>query len=118
MVSSNCFDGFCFRLFNQNLAIEYLSDEPKKVIGSLLQFKLTFNSGAAFSLATSGTIFLSTFSIIVAAAIFYYGRKVTSTGWAIALGLGASPKRTIQSRKLARHPTIFAPSGRRRWRAR
>ena len=71
----------------KTLAIQYLSDEPKKIIGSLLQFKLAFNSGAAFSLATSGTIFLSTFSMIVAAAIFYYGRKVTSNRWAIALGL-------------------------------
>ncbi|ASY13419.1 signal peptidase II [Candidatus Nanopelagicus hibericus] len=78
---------FASDYLTKTLAIEYLSDEPRKVIGSLLQFKLTFNSGAAFSLATSGTIFLSTFSIIVAAAIFYYGRKVTSTGWAIALGL-------------------------------
>ena len=64
-----------------------MSDEPKKVIGSILQFKLAFNSGAAFSLASSGTIFLSSFSIIVAATIFYFGRKVRSTPWAIALGL-------------------------------
>jgi len=64
-----------------------LSDEPKKVIGSILQFKLAFNSGAAFSLASSGTIFLSSFSIIVAATIFYFGRKVRSTPWAVALGL-------------------------------
>ena len=64
-----------------------MSDEPKKVIGSILQFKLAFNSGAAFSLASSGTIFLSSFSIMVAATIFYFGRKVRSTPWAIALGL-------------------------------
>ena len=78
---------FALDYLTKTLAIEYLSDEPKKIIGSLLQFKLAFNSGAAFSLATSGTIFLSTFSMIVAAAIFYYGRKVTSNRWAIALGL-------------------------------
>ena len=64
-----------------------MSDEPKKVIGSILQFKLAFNSGAAFSLASSGTLFLSSFSIIVAATIFYFGRKVRSTPWAVALGL-------------------------------
>ena len=64
-----------------------MSDEPKKVIGSILQLKLAFNSGAAFSLASSGTIFLSSFSIIVAATIFYFGRKVRSTPWAVALGL-------------------------------
>lgn len=48
---------------------------------------MTFNSGAAFNLASSGTIFLSTFAIIVTATIFYYGRKVTSKRWSFALGL-------------------------------
>ena len=52
-----------------------------------MQFQLAFNSGAAFSLASSGTIFLSTFSIIMVAVIFYFGRKVKSTKWAFALGL-------------------------------
>ena len=52
-----------------------------------MQLRLTFNSGAAFSLASSGTIFLSSFAIIVSAAIFYYGRKVNSKRWAFALGL-------------------------------
>jgi signal peptidase II len=52
-----------------------------------LQFRLAFNSGAAFSLASSATIFLSTFSIIMVAVIFYFGRKVESTKWAFALGL-------------------------------
>ena len=78
---------FAFDYLTKLLAIQYLSDEPKKVIGSILQFKLAFNSGAAFSLASSGTIFLSSFSIIVAATIFYFGRKVRSTPWAVALGL-------------------------------
>jgi signal peptidase II len=64
-----------------------LSDEPKQIIGDILQFRLAFNSGAAFSLASSGTIFLSTFSIIMVAVIFYFGRKVESTKWAFALGL-------------------------------
>jgi signal peptidase II len=69
------------------LAINYLSDEPKQIIGSLLQLRLVFNSGAAFNLASSGTIFLSSFAIIMAAVIFYYGRSVRSNPWAIALGL-------------------------------
>ena len=38
-------------------------------------------------MATSGTIFLSTFAIIVCAVIFFYGRKVASNRWAFALGL-------------------------------
>jgi signal peptidase II len=69
------------------LAIQYLTDGPIKVIGDLLKLNLTFNSGAAFSLASSGTLFLSTFSIIMVAVIFYFSRKVKSTHWAIALGL-------------------------------
>jgi len=69
------------------LALHYLTDGPVKVIGNLLKFNLTFNSGAAFSLASSGTIFLSTFSLIIVAVIFYFSRKVKSTPWAVALGL-------------------------------
>lgn len=64
-----------------------LADGPVQVLGNILQFRLIFNSGAAFNLASNATIFLSTFGIIVAATIFYYGRKVTSTRWAIALGM-------------------------------
>ena len=69
------------------LAINYLSDGPVKLIGNFLKLKLVFNSGAAFSLASSGTIFLSTFSLIMVAVIFYFSRRVKSTPWAIALGL-------------------------------
>lgn len=46
-----------------------------------------FNPGAAFSLASNATIFLSAFAISIAVVIFYYGHKVKSTPWAIALGL-------------------------------
>jgi signal peptidase II len=71
----------------KTLALNYLSAEPKQIFGTFLQVRLTFNSGAAFSLASSGTIFLSSFAIIVSAAIFYYGRRVISKRWAFALGL-------------------------------
>lgn len=72
---------------SKSLAIEFLSSEPRQIIGTLLQFRLVFNSGAAFNLASSATIFLSTFAIIVAASIFYFGRKTISNRWAVALGL-------------------------------
>ena len=78
---------FALDYVTKTLAIEYLSSQPKQIIGSFLQLKLVFNSGAAVSIASSGTIFLSSFAMIVAASIFYYARKVTSTSWAIALGL-------------------------------
>ena len=78
---------FALDYVTKTLAIEYLSSQPKQVLGSFLQLKLVLNSGAAFSIASSGTIFLTSFAMIVAASIFYYARKVTSTGWAVALGL-------------------------------
>jgi signal peptidase II len=78
---------FALDYVTKTLALEYLSSQPKQIIGDFLQLKLVFNSGAAFSLASSGTIFLSSFAMIVAASIFYYARKVTSTSWAVALGL-------------------------------
>jgi len=68
-------------------AVSLLSDGPVKVLGSFLKFDLTFNSGAAFSLATSKTIYLSTFAMSVAGFIFYFARRVDSHKWAIALGL-------------------------------
>ena len=79
---------FALDYSSKELALNVLADGPIKVLGSFLQLKLVFNSGAAFSLASNATILLSTFAMIVAAAIFYYGRKVTSTKWAVALALG------------------------------
>lgn len=78
---------FALDFITKELALKYLADDSIEVIGEFLKFTLTFNSGAAFNLAANGTIFLSTFAIIVAATIFYYGRKVTSNRWAVALGL-------------------------------
>lgn len=69
------------------VAVKFLTDEPVKVIGNLLKFELVFNTGAAFSLATSKTIFLSVFSMTAAAGILYFATRVDSLKWALALGL-------------------------------
>ena len=68
-------------------AVELLSDKPVKVIGSLLKFELVYNTGAAFSLATSQGIFLSVFAMCAAAAILYFATRIDSNKWAIGLGL-------------------------------
>lgn len=78
---------FLFDYASKELAIRFLSDGSIDVIGNLLRFNLVYNPGAAFSLASNATIFLSVFAISVAVVIFYYGRKVKSTPWAVALGL-------------------------------
>lgn len=91
----------------KTLAIEYLTSQPKQILGSFLQLKLVFNSGAAFSLASSGTIFLSSFAMIVAASIFYYARKVSSTGWAVALGLALGGIFGNLTDRIFRNPGAF-----------
>ena len=73
--------------FTKFAAVRLLADGPIKVIGNLFKFELVFNTGAAFSLATSKTIFLSVFAMLVAAGIFYFASLIDSNKWAIALGL-------------------------------
>ncbi|MEI6867170.1 MAG: signal peptidase II [Actinomycetes bacterium] len=68
-------------------AIHYLPDHSVRVIGSFLKLNLQFNSGAAFSIATSKTIWLSSVAWIAVAGILYFGRKVVEIRWATALGL-------------------------------
>jgi len=52
-----------------------------------LKFELVYNTGAAFSLATSQGIFLSVFAMCAAAAILYFATRIDSNKWAIGLGL-------------------------------
>lgn len=67
-------------------AVNFLTDGPVSVIGNFLKFELAYNTGAAFSLATSKTIFLSGFAIAVGAGIFYYAARIDSSKWSLALG--------------------------------
>jgi len=78
---------FALDLISKSLALSYLSGSPRKILGNFLQLELTFNSGAAFNLANSKTIFLTLFAVVVAGFILNFGTKLTSRGWAYALGL-------------------------------
>lgn len=60
--------------------------EPIRVIGELLKFQLTTNTGAAFSLNLSSA-FLMAFAILTSFTIFYFAPRITSKSWAVALGL-------------------------------
>ena len=68
-------------------AVKYLIEEPFEIFGNLFKLQLVFNTGAAFSIATNATIFLSGFSMAVAAGILYFVTRVDSMKWALALGL-------------------------------
>lgn len=73
----------------KNYAISHFSS-PRKVIGSLLQFTLVRNPGAAFSFATGFTVLFTLFALLVGTVILRYASSITSRGWAVvgALVLG------------------------------
>ena len=76
-----------FDFATKTWALHSLSSQPRKIIGSFLQFTLVHNSGAAFSFATGFTFAFSLLALAVVIAVIYYAPKLTSHGWQIAIGL-------------------------------
>lgn len=76
-----------FDFVTKSWALQSLSAEPRKILGSILQFTLVFNSGAAFSLATGFTILFSLLALAVVIAVIFFAPKITSTGWQFTIGL-------------------------------
>jgi signal peptidase II len=69
-------------------AVEHLTGRsPQPLVGDLLQLNLTRNPGAAFSTGTEFTVALSTLACVAVVVVLYVGRRVATTGWAVALGL-------------------------------
>ena len=68
-------------------ALQSLSANPRKIIGTFVQFTLVHNSGAAFSFATGFTIAFSLLALAVVIATVYFAPRITSRGWQIAIGL-------------------------------
>ncbi len=68
-------------------AVKYLIEGPFEILGNVFKLQLVFNTGAAFSIATNATIFLSVFSMSAAAGILYFASRVDSKIWALGLGL-------------------------------
>lgn len=66
---------------------ELAGREPIEIVGDLLQLRLLYNSGAAFSIATGLTWLLTLLVVVVIAAVIRASAKLGSTAWAIALGL-------------------------------
>ena len=61
--------------------------EPFVVIPDVLQFRVIFNSGAAFSLGAGMTIVFTIVAAAVVVAILRTARNLRSLPWAITLGL-------------------------------
>ena len=62
-------------------------DQPRELVGSMLQLNLTRNPGAAFSIATGATWVLTLIASAVVLFILFTVRRLGSRGWALALGL-------------------------------
>ena len=61
--------------------------ESVPVVGELLQWHLTYNSGAAFSLGTSWTGIVTTVASLVSIGIIWQAFRTRSLPWALTLGL-------------------------------
>ena len=60
---------------------------PRDVIDGWLQFHLTHNPGAAFSMGTGYTIVLTVIALTVVVVCIKMASRLGSVGWAVALGL-------------------------------
>src|SRR5450631_2460208 len=62
-------------------------DQPRRLVGSVVQLNLTRNSGAAFSIGTGATWILTAIACSVVVFVVVTARRLGSRGWALALGL-------------------------------
>ncbi|WP_293002002.1 signal peptidase II [Mycobacterium sp.] len=70
------------------LAVNLLTPgQPVPIIGDTVTWTLVRNSGAAFSMATGYTWMLTLIASGVVLGIFWMGRRLVSTWWAIGLGM-------------------------------
>ena len=76
-----------FDFATKTWALSTFSSDPQPVIGTLLQFTLLKNSGAAFSFASGFTLIFSLLAIAVVATIIRFAGRITSRGWLTCAGL-------------------------------
>jgi len=76
-----------FDFATKTWALSNFSSDPQPVIGTLLQFTLLKNSGAAFSFASGFTLIFALLAIAVVATIIRFAGRITSRGWLTCAGL-------------------------------
>lgn len=88
-------------------ATESLAESgPITVLGDLLSLRLTYNSGAAFSIGTGFTWIFTIVTAIAAGAMVYAARRVRSRAWAVTLGLLLGGAVTHLLDRLFREPGV------------
>jgi signal peptidase II len=81
--------------------------EPTRVIGSVLQLRLVFNPGAAFSFATNFTFIFTILAVLAVCVISYYSIKIAHLWWAAVLGLALGGILGNLTDRIFRDPSIF-----------
>jgi signal peptidase II len=81
--------------------------EPTRVIGSVLQLRLVFNPGAAFSFATNFTFIFTILAVLAVGVISYYSIKIAHLWWAAVLGLALGGVLGNLTDRIFRDPSIF-----------
>lgn len=68
-------------------AVARLEGEPPvDVVGGVLLLTFVRNPGAAFSLGSGSTIFVSLIALVIVAVLMFRARNLRSVWWAIAIG--------------------------------
>ena len=81
--------------------------EPIRIIGSILQLRLVFNPGAAFSFGTSFTFIFTILAVMAVAVIAYYAIKIANRWWSVVLGLALGGVLGNLTDRIFREPSIF-----------
>ncbi|MCQ9342300.1 signal peptidase II [Corynebacterium kozikiae] len=90
------------------IALRVLADgQAREFIGSLLQFRLTFNPGAAFSFGEGSTWLFTTIQLVAVVAALWFSRKVSYTPQVVALGMIAGGAAGNLIDRLVREPGFY-----------
>ncbi|MGA8257386.1 MAG: signal peptidase II [Nocardioides sp.] len=102
-------------------AVAYAADQVSKAIalerldgrgdvpflGEVLQFRLTFNPGAAFSMGTGFTPVLTVVAMVAAVVVLWFARRIGSLAWGAALGFLLAGIVGNLTDRMVRDPGVF-----------
>jgi signal peptidase II len=78
--------------------------EPAPVIGDWLELRLTYNSGAAFSIGSGATWVFAVFAAVAVLVLLLMTRRVRTRAWAVGVGLLLGGAATHLGDRLLRDP--------------
>ncbi|MER6510770.1 signal peptidase II [Nonomuraea sp. NPDC001636] len=111
MLSSLAVVVYAADLISKTIVLRTLEGKaPLVVLQDVLQFRVIFNSGAAFSIGTGMTFVFTFIAAGVVVAIVRTARKLHSLPWAITLGLLLGGALGNLTDRLLRYPSGFGRS--------